>query len=71
MVDVLDTGDWSPRQALLKAMGDEEQIDYVAVAYVRKGEEFPRLTCSSMKPLEMNFLGFALQSYALETMKEA
>jgi len=70
MVDVLDTGEWSPTQALLKAMGDKENMEFVAIAYIRKDESFPRLTCSSMKPIEMNFLGFALQSYALDTMKE-
>jgi len=71
MVDVLDTGAWSPTQALLKAMGDKDEMDIVAVAYIKKDEDFPRLTCSSMTPTQMNFLGFALQTHALDIIKES
>ena len=70
MVDVLNTKSWSPSQALLQAQGVQEGMRCVAIAYIAKDEEFPRITCSSMKPVDMYFLGGAIQQYALETMKE-
>ena len=70
MVDVLNTKSWSPDQAILQAQGIQEDMKCVAIAYMQKGEEFPRLTCSSMKPVDMYFLGGALQQYALETMRD-
>jgi hypothetical protein len=70
VVDVLDTGTWSPSQALLRAQSDQDEMEHVAIVYVKKDENFPRITCSSIKPVEMNFLGFALQQYSLEHMKE-
>ncbi len=70
MVDVLDTGTWNPVQALLIAQKEEIGMRCVAIAYMNNDEDFPRLTCSSMKPTDMYFLGGALQHYALEAMKE-
>jgi hypothetical protein len=68
MVDVLDTKEWSPQQALLKVMDEHGDMQLVAIAYIRKDEDCPRITCSSMSPKDMNFLGFALQQYSLSCM---
>jgi hypothetical protein len=70
MVDVLDTGTWNPEQALLEAQHHQDSMRCVAIAYIEKDEEFPRLTCSSMKPIDIHLLGVALQEYALEIMRE-
>ncbi len=70
MVDVLDTGTWSPAQALLQAQSVQDDMECVAIAYMNKTEKFPRITCSSMNPTDLNFLGFALQQYSLEYLKE-
>ena len=70
MVDVLDTGTWNPSQAILQAQGGQDDMRVCAIAYIEEGEEMPRLTCSSMKPIELHLLGVALQQYALESMKE-
>ncbi len=70
MVDVLDTGTWTPQQALLQAQDGQEDMKCCAIVYVNTEEEFPRITCSSMKPTDLNFLGFALQQYSLEYLKE-
>ena len=70
MVDVLDTGTWSPSQAILQGQSCQNDMELVAICYINKGETFPRITCSSMKPTDLNFLGFALQQYSLEYLKE-
>ena len=70
MVDVLDTGEWNPQQALLKAMSYEDEIDFCAIAYIRKGADTPSLLYSTMSPIDMHFLGLAMQIHALKHMKE-
>ena len=72
MVDVLNTGKWTPQQALLEAQGIQDDMDHVAIIYMRKGDlnGTPHLTCSSMSPSDMNFLGFALQEHSLSHMKD-
>ena len=70
MIDVLNTGKWTPQQCLLEAVSQEDTMEMCVVVYMVKGEDCPRLTCSSMCPSDMNFLGFALQSYSLRSMKE-
>ena len=54
----------TPEQALL-TVGNVEDIEQLAIVYMLKGEENPRLTCSDMMPVDMNFLGVALQHYSL------
>jgi len=69
MVDVLNTGTWSPAQALLEAQSVED-MEHVVIAYLIKGEDAPRLTCSSMKPDKIHFLGSCVQHYALGQLTE-
>lgn len=70
MVEVLPVGKWTPSQALLEAQSNQDEMEMVAVVYMQKGEDLPFLTCSSMKPVDMHFLGFALQQFAYGEMKE-
>ena len=70
MVDVLNTPEWSPRQALLKALDSCEDMAYCAIVYVMKDGDVPHMTLSTMSPADMNFCGFALQTYSVDTMKE-
>ena len=72
MVDVLNTGKWSPMQAILEAQKIESEMEHVAIIWMRKNEltGTPHLTCSSMTPSDMNFLGFALQEHSLSHMKD-
>lgn len=56
----------TPEQALLHAQKDSEDMEYVAIAYILKGEDHPRLTCSSMQPIDVHFLGTAVQNYAMK-----
>jgi len=60
----------SPQQALLQAQEEVEEMEHVAIVYMRKGELTPRLTCSSMYPMDMNFLGVAVQQYSLKYLDE-
>ena len=55
----------TPQQALLQATAEVDDIDQIAIIYMRKGEDSPRLTCSTMQPVDMNYLGFALQHYSV------
>ena len=59
----------TPYQALLQVQEEVDDIDQVAIIYIRKGEDSPRLTCSTMQPVDMNFLGFALQNYSLSYLE--
>ena len=72
MVDVLNTGKWSPMQAILAAKNVSDDMDHVAIIWMEKGNlsGTPHLFCSSMKPSDMNFLGFALQDHSLSHMKD-
>ena len=70
MVDVLNTGKWNPEQCLLEAGKACADMEVCAVVYIQKGEEHPRLTTSSMKPTDMNFLGLALQQYSLKYIRD-
>ena len=60
----------SPQQAILEVESDISEMESVAIVYIRKGELHPRLTCSSMLPVDMNFLGLALSQYSLRYLKE-
>jgi len=72
MIEVFPSNNITPQQALLQLGEDVDvgNIDQVAIVYIRKGENAPRLTCSSMSPSDMNFLGFALQHYSLQYLNE-
>ncbi len=72
MVDVLNTGKWSPIQAILEAEKITDEMEHVAIIWMEKGDldGTPHLTCSSMRPVDMNFLGFALQEHSLTHMKD-
>lgn len=69
MIEVLPTEKLSPRQALLCVDKDVDDIEQVAVVYIRKGEYHPRMTCSTMTPSDMNFLAVALQHYSLKFLE--
>jgi len=56
----------TPRQALLYAEEAVDEMQYVAVVYMMKNENHPRLTVSSCFPVEINFMGVALQHYSME-----
>ena len=72
MVDVLNTGKWTPEMALLEAQNIQDDMDHVAVIWLNKGDlnGVPHLTCSTMRPVDMNFLGFALQQHSLKNMTD-
>jgi hypothetical protein len=70
MIDVFPSEKITPQQALLQAQDQEEDMECVAIVYLSKGEDCPKLTCSSMNPVDINFLGFALQNYSLRYLKE-
>lgn len=72
MVDVLNTPEWSPIQAILEAKNIHKKMAHVAIIWMNKGDlaGTPHLTCSSMTPSDMNFLGFALQEHSLSHMKD-
>jgi len=70
MVDVFPSDKCSPQQALLQADEDVDKMEHVAIVYLRKGEIHPRLTCSTMLPTDMNFLGTALSHYSMIYMKD-
>ena len=56
----------TPRQALLYAEEAVDEMDHVAIVYMMKGENHPRLTVSTCLPVDINYLGVALQHYSLE-----
>ena len=56
----------TPRQALLYAEEAVDEMAHVAIVYMMKDENHPRLTVSSCMPVDINFLGVALQHYSLE-----
>ena len=60
----------TPQQTLLKATEELEDMECVAVIFLKKNALHPYLYCSTMKPVDMNFLGAALQNYSLEYMKD-
>ena len=70
MVDIFPSDKISPQQALLQADEEMPEMSCVAIVYLVKDELHPRLTCSSMQPVDMNFLGLALQQYSLRYLKE-
>lgn len=69
-IDVLPTSKQTPQQAILNAETELSDMEQVAVVYIRKGEHHPRLTCSSMTPADMNFMGVALQHYSMKFLLE-
>ena len=72
MVDVLNTGKWSPMQAIIEAQKITDEMEHVAIIWMEKDclNGTPHLTCSSMSPSDMNFLGFALQEHSLSHMTD-
>jgi hypothetical protein len=70
MIDVFPSQKITPQQALLQATEELETMEHIAIVYMTKDELHPRLTCSSMQPVDMNFLGLALQNYSLRYLKE-
>jgi len=70
MVDVLNTGKWTPQQALLRATQIEDEIDHCAIVYIRKDEQIPRLIYSDLRAVDLNFLGLAVQLHSIKHMKE-
>ncbi len=69
-VEIFPSDKLSPQQAFLQADDELDEMEHVAIIYMRKGEDVPRLTCSSMQPVDMNFLGAALQHYSMRYMRE-
>jgi hypothetical protein len=69
-IEVFPSDHIDPRQALLQADEELDEMESVAIVYFRRGEDVPRLTCSSMPPMELNFLGTALQHYSMRFMRE-
>ena len=72
MVEVLNTGKWNPEMALLEAQNIQDEMSHVAIIWMEKGDldGTPHLTCSTMRPVDMNFLGFALQQHSLKAMTD-
>ena len=70
MVEVLKTGKWTPEQALLHAQSTQDDMDHVAIVYMRKDEDVPRLIHSNMQPVDLNFLGLAVQLHSMKFIKE-
>ncbi len=72
MVKVLNTGKWTPEMALLEAQNCQDEMNHVAIIWLKKGDldGTPHLTCSTMRPVDMNFLGFALQQHSLKHMTD-
>ena len=70
-VELFPSDKITPHQAIIQLNDDIEvgEIDQIAIVYIRKGEYNPRLTCSSMTPSDMNFLGFALQNHSLKYLE--
>jgi len=60
----------TPQQVLLAVEEILGDIDHMAIVYMPKGEIHPRLTCSSMLPVDMNFLGLALQNYSMKYLQD-
>ena len=58
--------------ALLEAQNIQDEMSHCAVIWLNKGDDegVPHLTCSAMRPTEMNFLGFALQQHSLKAMSD-
>jgi len=69
-VTVFPSDKSSPQQVLLAVGEILDDIDHLAVVYMPKGAIHPRLTCSSMLPVDMNFLGLALQNYSMKYLKD-
>jgi len=70
MVDVLNAGKWTPQQALLHAQSTQDDMHHCAIVFIRKDEDVPRLIYSDMQPVDMNFLGLAVQLHSMKFMKE-
>jgi len=69
-VKALPTAQTDPRQALLQAMEHVDEIGCVAIVYMPKDGDLPKVTSSSMSPIDMNFLGAALQQMAFRFIEE-
>jgi len=66
----LPTTQTDPRQALLQALEHADEMECVAIVYLPKDSDLPLLTFSSMKPMELNFFGSALQHFAFQEIGE-
>ena len=70
MIEVFPSKKSSPQQVLIQASKVVETMDHIAIIYMEKGQIHPRLTCSSMLPVDMNFLGSALVNYSHKFLKD-
>ena len=70
MIDVLKTVKWTPQMCLLEAQNVQDEMDHCAIVFIRKDEDIPRLIYSEMNPVDMNFLGLAVQIHSLKFLKE-
>jgi len=70
LIEVFPSETQDPRQALLHAESDVSNMEQVAIVYMRRGEMHPTLTCSSMMPVDLHFLGMALQMHAMKYLTE-
>ena len=68
MIDVFPSEFQTPRQTLHNAEIEVDDMEHMAIIYIRKGEHNPRLTCSSMLPTDLNFLAVAAQHYSMQQM---
>jgi hypothetical protein len=55
---------------MLQVESDIDEMESVIIVYMKKGELHPRMTCSSMLPVDMNFMGFAITQHSLRYLKE-
>jgi len=69
-VKVFPSDTSTPQQTLLSVEDIIDDIDHLAIVYMPKGAIHPRLCCSSMLPVDMNFLGLALQNYSMKYLKD-
>ena len=55
----------APDQALRTALDVADDMEMVAIVYIDKGQNQPKLTCSAMTPMDLHFMAYALQHYAV------
>jgi len=69
-VDVFPSDKITPQQALLYAEEELGDMASVAIVWLTKDGIHPRLTVSTMKPVDLNFMGVALQQHSLRYLKD-
>jgi hypothetical protein len=70
-VEILQVGGLTPKQALLDALNDVENIEMVAITYMRRDDDYPFVTASEMRPVDLHFMGFALMAAANDAMNDS